>query len=65
MGEPEGRTSAEVAAALGMSEVAVRATISRMRKRCRELVREQIASTVASIPEVDEEYRVLLLALRT
>ncbi len=65
VGDAEGRTSAEAAAALGLSEVAVRATISRMRKRCRELVREQIASTVASLPDVDAEYRLLLAALRS
>jgi len=65
IGETSGRTCAEAAVALGMSEVAVRATVSRMRKRCRELVREQIANTVAWISEVEDEYRTLLAALRS
>ena len=48
-----------------MSDEAMRAAISRVRKRCRELVREQIAQTVASIPEVEDGYRALLAALRS
>ena len=65
VGDGEGRTCAAAAASLGMTEVAVRATISRMRKRCRELVREEISQTLASISDVEEEYRVLLAALRS
>ena len=65
VGEGDGRTGADAAATLGMTEVAVRATISRMRKRCRELVREEIAQTLASISDVEEEYRELLAALRS
>ena len=48
-----------------MTEVAVRATISRMRRRYRELVREEISQTLASISDVEEEYRDLLAALRS
>jgi len=65
VGDGEGRTSADAAAKLGLSDEAVRATISRMRKRCRELVREEIASTLASISDVEDEYRALLAALRS
>src|SRR5262249_13886545 len=65
VGDAKGRTCAEAAVTLGMSEVAVRATISRMRKRCRELIREQIVETVGSIAEVEDEYRTLLAALRS
>ncbi|MSU64118.1 MAG: sigma-70 family RNA polymerase sigma factor [Pedosphaera sp.] len=65
VGDGDGRTQADVARELGLSDEAVRATISRMRKRCRELVREQIAQTVASISEVEDEYRALLSALRS
>jgi len=65
VGDGDGRTCADAAAELGMTEVAVRATISRMRKRCRELVREEISQTLASISDVEEEYRDLLAALRS
>ena len=65
VGEGDGRTCADAAANLDMTEVAVRATISRMRKRCRELVREEISQTLASISDVEEEYRDLLAALRS
>jgi len=65
VGDAKSRGCAEAAQALGMSEVAVRATISRMRKRCRALVREEIGRTVQSLSEVEEEYRALLEALRS
>jgi len=65
VGNGDGGTCADAAANLGMTEVAVRATISRMRKRCRELVREEISQTLASISDVEEEYRALLAALRS
>ena len=65
IGDGEGKTCAAASANLGMTEVAVRATISRMRKRCRELVREEISQTLASISDVEEEYRALLAALRS
>jgi len=45
-----------------MTEVAVRAAISRMRKRFRELVREELSQTLASLSDVEEEYRALLAA---
>lgn len=65
VGDSDGRTRAEVAAKLGMSDEAVRTTISRMRKRCRELVREEIAGTLASVSDVEDEYQTLLAALRS
>ncbi len=46
-----------------MSEVAVRMTVSRMRRRCRELLRDEIAQTVSSPTEIDEEYHALFAAL--
>jgi RNA polymerase sigma factor (sigma-70 family) len=64
-GDNEGRTSGDAAGELGMTEEAVRATVSRMRKRCRQLVRQEIASTVASLSDVEEEHRALLAALRS
>src|SRR2546426_1199903 len=65
VGDGEGRTCADSAANLGMTEVAVRATISLLLKRCRELVREEISQTLSSISDVEEEYRSLLAALRS
>jgi RNA polymerase sigma-70 factor (ECF subfamily) len=65
VGETDGKTCAAPAANLGMTDVAVRATISRMRKRCRELVRDEISQTLASVADVDDEYRDLLSALRS
>jgi RNA polymerase sigma-70 factor (ECF subfamily) len=46
---------AEVAAALGMSEDAVKKEVSRMRQRYRELLREEIAHTVLHPGEIEEE----------
>lgn len=63
-GESAGGTSRDLAGRLGMSEEAVRTTISRMRKRYRELVREEINNTVSSPGEAEEEYQSLLAALR-
>ena len=65
IGEGEQGTLADVASGLGMSDEAVRAALSRMRKRCRELVRTEIAQTLASLSDVDDEYRALLAALRS
>jgi len=48
---------AGLAAGLGMSEEAVRTTVHRLRQRYRQLLREEIAHTVASEAEIDEELR--------
>ena len=50
----------EVAQRLGLSEAAVKSGIYRLRQRYGELVREEIACTVGSEAEVDEESRHLL-----
>jgi DNA-directed RNA polymerase specialized sigma24 family protein len=50
------------AAALGMSEAAVRQAVSRMRKAFRELLRQEIALTVESAEEIEEEIRNLFSA---
>jgi hypothetical protein len=54
---------AEVAARLNMSEGAVKVAAHRLRARYRELLREQIAQTVTSAAEVEEEIRQLFTAL--
>jgi RNA polymerase sigma factor (sigma-70 family) len=57
---PEQRAYAEVAAELGLSESAVKSAIHRLRQRHHQLVREEIAQTLADPAEVDEEIRYLL-----
>jgi RNA polymerase sigma-70 factor (ECF subfamily) len=54
---------AEVATRLGVSESAVKSGIYRLRQRYGELVREEIAETVDSPAEVDDEIRYLLTVL--
>ncbi len=54
---------AEIAATLGMTEGAVRVAVHRLRQRYGQLVRREIAHTVASPDQVDEELQQLLAAL--
>jgi RNA polymerase sigma factor (sigma-70 family) len=54
---------AQSAAELGMTEGAVKVAVHRLRRRYRELLREEIAQTVASPEEIDEEIRYLLSCL--
>lgn len=50
---------AEAGAVLGMNEGAVKVAVHRLRQRYRECLREQIAQTVSTPAEVDEEIRQL------
>lgn len=50
---------AAIAKALGMDEGAVRVAVHRLRKRYRELLRDEIAHTLADPAQVDEEMRAL------
>ncbi len=54
---------AEIANQLGTSEGAVKVAVHRLRQRYRELLRAEIADTVASTEEVDDELRNLFAAL--
>ena len=54
---------AAMAAQLGQNETAVRMAVHRLRKRFREVFREEITQTVADPSEVEEEIRHLLAAL--
>jgi RNA polymerase sigma-70 factor (ECF subfamily) len=54
---------ADWAAALGLGEGAVRVALHRLRRRFGELLRQEIAQTVASPAEVDEEIRHLFAAI--
>ena len=53
----------QIAARLGINESAARVAVHRLRKRFREVFRDQISHTVARAEEVDEEVRYLLAAL--
>jgi len=54
---------AEQAVRLGMSEAAVKMAAHRMRKRYGELLRREVANTVSTAAEIDQELRYLLAAL--
>ncbi len=51
---------AEIATKLGISEGAARVAVHRLRRRFREVFREEIAHTVSSAEEIDEEVRYLM-----
>jgi RNA polymerase sigma-70 factor (ECF subfamily) len=53
----------KVAAELQMSEGAVKVAVHRLRRRYRELLRDEIAQTVATQDQIDEEIRHLFSAL--
>jgi len=57
-------TYAEAAVALGLSESAVKSAIHRLRQRFQELIREEVAETVSTPADLDEELRYLLAAIR-
>ena len=50
---------AEAAKNLGMDETAVRVAVHRLRKRYRQLLRDEISQTLAAEAQVDEEMRAL------
>jgi RNA polymerase sigma-70 factor (ECF subfamily) len=61
-----GRTSvsyAQAADRLGMNEGAIKVAVHRLRKRYRELLRAEIAQTVATASEIEAEIRYLFAAL--
>ena len=55
----------EVAEQLDVSAGALRMSVHRMRRRYRDLLREEIAQTVSTIDEIDDEIRFLLSTLST
>ena len=57
--DKDGTAQSEAAKVLGMEEGAVRVAIHRLRKRYRELLRAEIAWTLADAADVDEEMRAL------
>jgi len=63
-GEGREASYAEMAERLGMTEGAVKVTVHRLRRRLRDLLREEVAQTVATTGEVDEELRHLIGVIR-
>ena len=55
LAEPDGPGYAALGAQLGLTESVVKQAVHRMRRRYRELFREEIAQTVAGPDEVDDE----------
>ena len=64
IGDHAGTTYAQAAANLDMTEAAAKQAGSRMRRRYRELLREEIAQTVEGPGEVDDEIRNLFAILQ-
>lgn len=64
IGDHAGVTYADAAERLGMSESAAKQAASRIRRRYRQLLRDEIAQTVASQGEVDDEIRNLFAVLQ-
>jgi DNA-directed RNA polymerase specialized sigma24 family protein len=63
MGSRETQPYAELAAALGMNENAVKVTVHRLRKRYREHIRSEIANTVDGAQDIEDELRHLFRVL--
>jgi DNA-directed RNA polymerase specialized sigma24 family protein len=62
-GEDGALTYADLGRRLGLSESAIKSAVLRLRRRYGELVREEIAQTVASVAEIDEEIRHLMAVI--
>src|SRR5262249_42980580 len=59
-GEKSQSSQAQIAAALGLNEGAVRVAIHRLRRSYREFLRAEIAQTVTTPEEVEDELRHLI-----
>jgi RNA polymerase sigma-70 factor (ECF subfamily) len=64
-GERGARSYMEIGAQFGLSEAAVKSAVHRLRARHRDVLRSEIARTLGSAEEVDEEIRHLIRALGT
>jgi len=63
-GEPDSPSQAEIAAELRMTENAVRQAFHRFRQRYQSLLREEIAHTVATPGDIEDELRHLIAVVR-
>jgi RNA polymerase sigma-70 factor (ECF subfamily) len=62
--EPDRPSPADTAREFGMTESAVRQASYRMRQRYRQLLREEIAHTVLTLGDIEDELRHLVAVLR-
>jgi RNA polymerase sigma-70 factor (ECF subfamily) len=63
--EPDRPSQAEIAREFGMTENAVKQAFHRLRQRYRQLLREEVAHTVATPAEIEDELHHLIAALRS
>jgi DNA-directed RNA polymerase specialized sigma24 family protein len=63
--EPDRPSQAEIAHEFGMTENAVKQAFHRLRQRYRQLLREEVAHTVATPADIEDELRHLIAALRS
>jgi RNA polymerase sigma-70 factor (ECF subfamily) len=63
-GESSGSGYAKIAKRLGLREGALKVTVHRLRRRYRELLREEVAHTTGNREEVDDELRFLIRVIR-
>ena len=63
--EPDRPSQAEIAREFGMTENAVKQAFHRLRNHYRQLLREEVAHTVATPAEIEDELRHLIAALRS
>ena len=63
--EPGSLSQAEIAARLGMTENAIRQAFYRFRQRYQSLLREEIANTVATPGDIEDELRHLIAVLES
>ncbi len=64
-GEDTATPYAHLASRFDMTAAAIKATVHRLRRRYRELLREEIAQTVSDAAEIDNEIRCLLRVIST
>jgi RNA polymerase sigma-70 factor (ECF subfamily) len=62
-GEESAATYAEVASRLGVAEGTIKSDVSRLRRRYGECLREEVANTVGSLTDLDDELRHMVEAL--
>jgi RNA polymerase sigma-70 factor (ECF subfamily) len=63
-GDAPAQSHAAISAKTGLSEGAVKVAVHRMRRRYRDLLREEVAQTVATPEEIDGEIRELFAAFQ-
>jgi RNA polymerase sigma factor (sigma-70 family) len=63
--EPDRPSQADIAHEFGMTENAIKQAFHRLRQRYRQLLREEVAHTVATPADIEDELRHLIAALRS